>query len=83
MPIRRLGRSDRVTIGLLLVRFVTEPISRSYTLFIELAPAAANAPPTSVASNVPNSGSPRAASTIVGTVVTSSSSMILGFVSAT
>jgi hypothetical protein len=43
---------------------------------------AASEPPTSVASTVTGDGRPPAASTIVGTVVTSSSSMIRGLVSA-
>src|SRR5258708_1873030 len=44
---------------------------------------AASAPPISVTAISPSDGSPRLASSIVGSVVTSSSSMILGLVSAT
>src|SRR5215467_586780 len=43
---------------------------------------AANAPPTRVTTSSRTDGSPRAASNMVGIVVTSSSSMILGLVSA-
>ena len=43
---------------------------------------AARAPPASVTSSIRTDGSPRSASSIVGMVVTSSSSMILGLVSA-
>ena len=43
---------------------------------------AARAPPASVTSRIRTDGSPRSASSIVGMVVTSSSSMILGLVSA-
>ena len=47
------------------------------------APPAASVPPTSVATMSPSDGKPLAATNIVGTVVTSSSSMMRGLVSAT
>ena len=58
-------------------------MSRSYQQFRALALPAASVPPSRVASTRPSGGRPRAASIIVGTVVTSSSSMIRGLVSAT
>ena len=48
-----------------------------------LAPPAASAPPSKVASIKVTEGTPRRATNMVGSVVTSSSSMIRGFVSAT
>jgi hypothetical protein len=65
------------------VRCMTPSMSRSYQQLSALALPAAREPPTSVATTSQNDGSPRSASTIVGTVVTSSSSMIRGLVSAT
>ncbi len=58
-------------------------MSWSYQQFRALALAAARVPPASVASTSASDGSPRAASTMVGTVVTSSSSMTRGLVRAT
>jgi hypothetical protein len=58
-------------------------MSRSTTQLIVLADPAASVPPTSVATSVTVDGQPRAASTMTGTVVTSSSSMIRGLVNAT
>ena len=58
-------------------------MSRSTYMLTALAPPAASVPPTSVSSTSPSGGQPRSASTIVGTVVISSSSMIRGLVSAT
>ena len=58
-------------------------MSLSATMFRALAPPAASEPPTRVASTSHPEGRPRAATTIVGTVVTSSSSTIRGLVSAT
>jgi hypothetical protein len=52
-------------------------------MLIALAPPAASVPPTSVIRTSDHEGHPRWASTIVGTVVMSSSSMIRGLVSAT
>ncbi len=52
-------------------------------MFAALAPPAESVPPTSVATINHHPGMPFAATTIVGSVVTSSSSMIRGFVSAT
>ena len=65
------------------VRCITWSMSRSTTLLMALAPPADNAPPTSVAATSHVSGQPRAATTMAGTVVTSSNSMIRGFVSST
>ena len=59
-------------------------MSRSTYMLMALAPPAASVPPTSVhAASSASDGQPRSASTIVGIVVISSSSMIRGFVSAT
>src|SRR5947209_12371693 len=69
--------------GRRLVRAMTASMSRSTTQLIVLAEPAARVPPTRVASSVQPDGQPRAASTMTGTVVTSSSSMIRGLVSAT
>ena len=52
-------------------------------MLMALAPPAAKVPPRTVATISHNEGRPRSATTIVGTVVTSRSSMIRGFVSAT
>src|SRR5438270_1589536 len=69
--------------GRRLVRAMIASMSRSTTQLIVLAEPAASVPPTRVASSVQPDGQPRAASTMTGTVVTSSSSMIRGLVSAT
>src|SRR4051794_25585378 len=53
------------------------------TRWLVWAARAGGAPPTSVATNVHVEGHPRAASTITGTVVTRSNSMMRGLVSAT
>jgi len=58
-------------------------MSRSTNMLMVLAPAAANAPPTRVARTSHPEGSPRWATTMVGTVVTSNNSMIRGLVRAT
>ena len=78
-----LGVISPVTSGLLAVRFISASMSRSTYMLMALAPPAAAEPPTSVASTSQPEGRPRAATTIVGTVVTSRSSMIRGLVSAT
>ncbi len=72
-----------VTSGRFLVRFMSRSMSRSTTMLMALAPPAASVPPTSVATISQTGGRPRCATTIVGTVVTSSSSMIRGLVRAT
>jgi hypothetical protein len=56
-------------------------MSRSRYMLIELADPAAIAPPASVARISQGEGSPRAASSIAGTVVISSSRTIRGLVS--
>ena len=58
-------------------------MSRSTYMLIAFAPPAASVPPMTTAAMSQMDGMPRCASTMVGTVVTSSSSMIRGFVSAT
>ena len=58
-------------------------MSRSITMFVALAPPAASVPPTTVATISHTDGTPRSATNMVGTVVTRSSSMIRGLVSAT
>jgi hypothetical protein len=58
-------------------------MSRSSTQLMQFAEPAAKIPPTSVAATTPRPGTPSAARNITGTVVISSSSMILGLVSAT
>src|SRR3954449_7890319 len=72
-----------LAIGRRLVRAMTASMSRSTTQLIVLALPAASVPPASVASTVHDRGQPCAASSITGTGVTRSSSMIRGFVSAT
>ena len=52
-------------------------------MLMALAPPAASVPPTRVATMSQTEGSPRFATTMVGSVVTSRSSMIRGFVRAT
>ena len=75
--------SAPVTSGRIRVRCMTRSMSRSMTMLKAFADPALMAPPTSVASTVSGSGTPRWARIITGTVVTSSSSMTRGFVSAT
>src|SRR5262245_35616219 len=58
-------------------------MSRSMTQLSVLALPAANVPPTRVATTGHSGGAPSAARNITGTVVTSNSSMIRGFVKAT
>ena len=58
-------------------------MSRSAYWLTAFAPPAASIPPISVAITSHVEGQPRSASTIAGTVVTSSSQMMRGFVSAT
>jgi hypothetical protein len=65
------------------VRCMSRSMSRSYQQLKTLAAPAASVPPTSVAISSRHEGQPPAASIIAGTVVTSSSSMIRGLVSAT
>jgi hypothetical protein len=72
-----------VTSGRFCVRFMMRSMSRSTYMLMALAPPAAMVPPMTVAAISQSDGRPFAATTIVGTVVTSSSSMMRGFVSAT
>ena len=72
-----------VTRGRNFVRCMTASMSRSITMLNALAPPAARVPPRSVASMSHSPGIPCAATTIVGTVVTRSNSMMRGFVRAT
>ena len=65
------------------VRRMTSSMSRSTYMLIAFAPPAARVPPTMTAATSHSDGTPRSASTMVGTVVTSSSSMMRGFMSAT
>ena len=58
-------------------------MSRSTTMLMALAPPAARVPPTSVATISQTDGRPCFATTMVGRVVTSRSSMIRGLVRAT
>ena len=58
-------------------------MSRSRYMLNALAPPALSEPPTTVATINQRDGIPCSATIITGTVVTSSSSMILGLVSAT
>ena len=64
------------------VRRMTSSMSRSTYMLIAFAPPAARVPPKTTAAMSHRDGTPPAARTMVGTVVTSSSSMIRGFVSA-
>jgi hypothetical protein len=52
-------------------------------MLMAFAPPAARVPPMTTAATSHSDGTPRSARTIVGTVVTSSSSMMRGFMSAT
>lgn len=58
-------------------------MSRSTYMLMALALPAASVPPISVTATSDQAGQPCSATTIVGTVVMSSSSMIRGLVSAT
>ena len=58
-------------------------MSRSATWLIAFAPPAASVPPIMVATISQVEGQPRSASTIAGTVVTSSSQMMRGLERAT
>ena len=78
-----IGVTAPVTIGRCRVRCMTASMSRSTTMLAALAPPAERAPPTRVATISHHFGIPRSATTIVGSVVTRSSSMIRGLVSAT
>jgi hypothetical protein len=69
--------------GRFRVRSITRSMSRSTTMFMALAPPAASVPPMTVAATSQRDGRPRSATIMVGTVVTSSSSMIRGLVRAT
>ena len=77
------GVISPVTSGRFWVRSMIVSMSRSMTMLVALAPAAARVPPTRVAKISQISGMPRWATTMVGTVVTRSSSMIRGLVRAT
>ena len=72
-----------MTSGRSCVRFISLSMSRSTYMLMALAPPAASVPPMTVATISHTDGIPRSATTMVGTVVTSSSSMIRGLVSAT
>ena len=78
-----VGVMAPVTRGRFLVRFMRRSMSRSTTMLMAFAPPAASAPPAKVATMSQTGGRPRRATTMVGRVVTSSSSMILGLVNAT
>ena len=78
-----VGVTAPVTSGRLRVRCISLSMSRSTYMLMALAPPAARAPPTRVATMRVTEGMPRWATTMVGRVVTSSSSMIRGLVSAT
>ena len=72
-----------VAIGRFLVRSISRSMSRSTYMLMALAPPAASVPPITVAAISHSDGRPRSATIMVGTVVTSSSSMMRGLVSAT
>ena len=78
-----LGDMTPRTSGRCRVRSMMASMSRSTTMLTALAPPAARVPPTTVATISHTDGTPRSATNMVGTVVTSSSSMIRGLVSAT
>ena len=65
------------------VRRIRSSMSASYTQLSALALPADRVPPTTVATTRPSGGTPRWARNITGTVVSSSSSMMRGFVSPT
>ncbi len=77
------GLTSPVTMGRWPVRTMSLSMSRSRNMLSALAPPAARKPPTSVTATSRSEGRPCEARIIVGTVVTSSSSMMRGFVSAT
>ena len=77
------GRITPVTSGRFLVRSISRSMSRSTYMLMAFAPPAAMAPPMTVATISQIDGSPWAATIMVGTVVTRSSSMMRGLVSAT
>jgi hypothetical protein len=62
---------------------MTASMSRSTYMLMALAPPAARVPPSRVQNISATDGRPRSAITIVGRVVTRSSSMICGLVRAT
>ena len=72
-----------MTSGRFCVRFISLSMSRSTYMLMALAPPAASVPPMTVATISHTDGRPRSATTMVGTVVTSSSSMMRGLVRAT
>ncbi len=76
------GDITPVTSGRRLVRSMIASMSRSKTILNALAPPAANVPPMRVATMSHSPGMPLAATTIVGIVVTSKSSMMRGLVRA-
>ena len=71
-----------VTSGRAAVRAICASISASMMQLKTLALAALSVPPTSVAAISVSGGNPRAASSIAGIVVISSSSTMRGFVNA-
>ena len=77
-----VGCTTPVTRGRCWVRCITLSMSRSTYMLMALAPPAASVPPRTVATIRLSGGMPRAATTMVGTVVTRRSSMIRGLVSA-
>ncbi len=78
-----VGVMAPVTSGRCFVRFMRRSMSRSTTMLMALAPPAASAPPARVAAISQTGGRPRCATTMVGKVVTNSSSMMRGLVRAT
>ena len=72
-----------MTSGRFWVRFIRASMSRSTYMLMALAPPAASVPPMTVAAINQSDGMPCSATTMVGTVVTRSSSMIRGLVNAT
>ena len=72
-----------VTRGRREVLCIRASMSRSRYMFAALAPPADRVPPMRVATTRPDDGQPRAATTMVGTVVTRSSSIMRGLVRAT
>ena len=77
-----LGVTAPVTSGRFWVRGISLSMSRSMYMFTALAPPAARAPPTNVVAMSHRPGILPAATTMVGSVVMSSSSMMRGLVSA-
>jgi hypothetical protein len=76
------GSMTPVTSGRFLVRSIRASMSRSTYMLMAWDPPAARVPPKTVANINQIDGSPPSATTIVGTVVTSRSSMMRGFVRA-